>query len=337
MLTNEHSKKEEESSAAQALRNLAERAMLTFAIPPDEKQLFSPLAEAIARVSKPFDEIGTALRANIAGLISTVSVPYTLANKSATDLHWQRIHIAERIRSRGLDAGPNETQDELELRRHQEAQARAESKMDSFVCSSEGNEALIRDTLVFLESLRTDGAVIAAANDLILQGVVLCWGAFEVFARDCFIAHLNARPSRSLALLGDPVAKRRFELSKVSLETLATHNFNLSERMGTLLAQQQDLSDVYSVKSVYQALFPDERRLSDTLTDSDLRLLSLRRNLIVHQCGVIDETYAAAANCCQQVGDRLKLSPDNLEVHLDTTVKVATSILDAVSAMPAKS
>ena len=102
--------------------------------------------------------------------------------------------------------------------------------------------------------------------------------------------------------------------------------------MGTLLAQQQDLSDVYSVKSVYQALFPDDKRLSDVLSDSDMRLLSLRRNLIVHQCGVIDEVYAAATNCCQHIGERLKLCPNELEAHLGTVVKVAAGILDVVSA-----
>jgi len=288
--------------------------------------------QAIARLSAPFNEIGIALRANIDGLISTVSVPYTLANRSATDRHWQRIHSAERIRSLMLDAGSNETQVELESRRQREARSVAESEMERFVRSPEGRDALIRDTLGFLENLRSDEAVLRAANELILQGVVLCWGAFEVLARDCFIAHLNAKPSRTLILLGDPVAKRRFELSKVSLETLATHNFDLSERMGTLLAQQQDLSDVYSVKSVYQALFPDDKRLSDALSESDLRLLSLRRNLIVHQCGVIDEMYAAATNCCQHVGERLKLSPNELERHLGTTVQMATAILDAVSA-----
>jgi hypothetical protein len=332
MPTNEHSEEGKGPRDAQSSQSLAQTVMLTFAIPPDEKQLFSPLAEAIARVGKPFAEIGAALRANVAGLISTVSMPYTLAHRSATDRHWQRLYTAARIRSRLLDAGSNETEEELELRREREAFTRARSDMATFVHSTDGRDAFIRDTLGFLENLHSDEAVIGAANELILQGVVLCWGAFEVMARDCFIAHLNAKPTRTLVLLGDSVAKRRFELSKVSLETLATHNFNLSERMGTLLAQQQDLSDVYSVKSVYQALFPDDRRLSDALSDSDLRLLSLRRNLIVHQCGVIDETYAAAADCCQQVGDRLKLSPHNLEVHLGTTMKVATSILDAVSA-----
>jgi hypothetical protein len=303
----------------------------TFAVPPDEEQLFSPLTEAIVRMSNPFAEIGRTLRSNIAGLLSTVSMPYTMAHGSAVDRHWQRIHIAARIRARSLEAEPDETQEALELRRDQEALAHANLEMDKFIHSSEGREALIADILGILERLRSVESFVGAANELILQGAVLCWGAFEVLARDCFIAYLNANPGRSLILLGDSVAKRRFELSKFSLETLAAHNFDLSGRMGTLLAQQQDLSDVYSVKAVYQALFPDQKRLFDALNDPDLRLLALRRNLIVHQRGVIDESYVTSTKCCQPVGERLKLSPANLEAHVSSTVMVAVSVLEAVS------
>jgi hypothetical protein len=218
-----------------------------------------------------------------------------------------------------LTAEPNETPESLKLRRDRVALATAKPEMEKYLRSSEGRDTVTRYTLGFLERLCSDESFIGAANELILQGVVLCWGAFEVFARDCFIAHLNANPGRTLALLADPVAKRRFELSKISLETLAENNFDLSGRMGALLAKQQDLSDVYSVKSVYQALFSNNGKLSDALSDPDLRLLSLRRNLTVHQRGVIDETYAVSTNCPQQACERLKLSPGNLEVHLGTT------------------
>src|SRR5258708_8663966 len=125
MPQDETSKAGQEPRTPEALRRLVQRTTLTFAIPPDEEQLCLPLTAAIARVGKPFTEIGAALRANIAGLISTVSVPYTLAYRSATDRHWQRIYSAARIRSLKLDAGPNETQEELELRREREALTRA--------------------------------------------------------------------------------------------------------------------------------------------------------------------------------------------------------------------
>src|SRR6267154_760666 len=229
MPNEEHSKAGQESRTAEAFSNLANRTMLTFVIPPKDEEVFSLLAGAI--VCKPFTEIGAALRANLAGLLSTVSVPYTLAYRSAIDRRWQQVHSAARIRSLKLLAGPNETQEELELRREREALTCAESEIANY--PPEGNDDDLWDTLNFLEDLRSDEMAIRAANELILQGAVLCWCAFEVFARDCFIAHLNAKPDRTLVLLADSVAKRRFDLPKISLETLATHNFNLSERMGT--------------------------------------------------------------------------------------------------------
>jgi hypothetical protein len=320
----------EETEDKSELRALAWRVRMAFVIPPDQEQSFKPLTEVIALVGEPFKEIGRALQANLDGLLSAVSIPYTLAYRSTVNAHWQRIHTAARIRSLKLHGAPDETPDALEARRDREALARAKPKMDDFVASTVGRDIVICDTLLFLERLHTDESLAGAANELILQGLVLCWGAFEVLARDSFAAHLNVNPARTLALLDDPVAKRRFELSKVSLETLAAHNFDLSARMGTLLAEQQDLSDAYSVKAVFQALFPTNDELRDALNDPDLRLLSLRRNLIVHRRGIIDEKYATSTNCAQQVGQRLKITPYELEDHLRTTIKVATSILNAI-------
>jgi hypothetical protein len=319
--------------------------MSMFVIPSKEDPLFAPLAEVIVRANKPFDDIGSAFRANIEGLISTVSMPYKLAHTSSIRAHWRRIHMAARFEMMALDAeaeverlsSPNpkpkaEETDEAQEKRLQEgAFERGSTKMSEFVRSAEGKAAIRRDTLDFLEALQSDRSLTGAANELILQGVVLCWGAFEVLARDCFVAHLDAAPARSITLLADPVAKRRFELSKVSLETLAAHSFDLSGRMGTLLAQQQDLSDIHSVKSIYQALFSNDAKLSDALSDSDLRLLSLRRNLIIHQRGIVDAKYKASTNCSQGVGDRLTLLPNDLNKHLSTTTMAVIAILDAVS------
>ena len=250
------------------------------------------------------------------------------------DMNWQRLFLAARIRARGLDAAPHETEEALELRRDREALARVGPNMDNFLGSPQGREAMIKGTLNFLEKLRSNASLVPAANEFILQGLVLCWGGFEVLARDSFIQHLNLNPARSLALHADSVAKRRFEMSRVSLETLASHNFDLSTRMGTLLAQQQDLSDVYSVKAAYQALFPGNEQLHDALNDPNLRLLSLRRNLIVHQRGVIDETYSAATRCAEHVGDRLTVQPDEVEAHLRTAVRAATAVIDSAARVP---
>lgn len=325
----------EQAPDSSPVRTLASRVTSIFLVPSPlfVEKLFAPLAQATDRANPPFHEIGKVLRANIDGLLSAVSIPFTLASKSALNTHWQRIHSAERIRSLMLDAKPDETKQQLESRRERAANENAKTQMDNFVRSAEGVDAIGSVMLNFLDGLCADESLVEAAKELILQGLVLCWGAFEVFARDCFIAYLNANPSRTLVLLADPVAKRRFELSKFSVETLAAHNFNLAARMGTLLAQQQDLSDLYSVKAVYQALFPDDRNLCAALSDPDLRLLSLRRNLIVHQRGLIDDPYAAATACVQSVGERLKVAPGDLETHLHSTVKTAVGMFVAVTSL----
>lgn len=331
MTAAEQSLSEQEACDRKTLKELVDRVTSFFLVPPSPEEMPEGLSQISKNSSATYGPIATAFCANVQGLLSTVSIPYRLAHSAAVNQHFQRIHMAARIRSLKSRPGPQPLAEELEAIRDREARARANEEMDKFVHSTKGRDALIRDSLQFLERVYEDISLADAAQELVLQGIVLCWGAFEVMARDCFIAYLNANPQRVKLLLDHPVAKRRFELSKVSVETLAAHQFDLSGRMGILLAQQQDLSDILSIKSVYEALFATNGGLAPLLDDKSLRILSLRRNLIVHHRGVIDDVYASAASCTQKVGERLRVSPDDLEQHLGSVIVVAAGMLDAVS------
>jgi hypothetical protein len=149
-----------------------------------------------------------------------------------------------------------ESEDQLEERRAAESRRETDEKMNEFVASTEGQD-LIASGIV---SVLTEPLISStqAAEELVLQGAVLCWSAFEVFARDTFVRALNGHSGLSSRLLEDPVSRRRFEAVKLSIETLALHGFDLSSRMGTVLAEQRDLSDFYTIKAVYLALYPDD-------------------------------------------------------------------------------
>jgi hypothetical protein len=229
-----------------------------------------------------------------------------------------------------LGAADDESRDDLELRREATASAKARLKMDAFMASSEGHEVLIRDTMSFLEHLLGDDPLARAVDELLRQGLVLCWGAFEVLARDIFIALLNMKPYLVERLLRDQTAKRRFEAAKVSIDTLILHGFDLSNKMGTLLADQQDLSDYYSIMAIYEALFPESKNLRQVLKQDGPRVLSQRRNLIVHRGGVIDPTYINNVPSTQKSGEILKITPDDLENHLETMISAATVILETI-------
>ena len=231
-----------------------------------------------------------------------------------------------------LEAEGEETEAELDERRDRIARSQADATMRDFLGSKKGQESVIADTCLFLLRAVERDTLAAAAGELLLQGVVLAWGAFEVLARDCFVHFLNAKPDAVQRLLIDPSAKKRLDLGKVPLETLAAHGFDLSAKMGSLLAEQQDLSDIRSVKAVYGALFPNSPALRDALNSASLRLLSLRRNLVVHRRGIIDDTYRRGADEGAALGSRLVVSPQTLERHLSACLAAGRELLLMVSA-----
>ncbi len=315
------------------LKDLVQKITAAFLVPPDEDELLSKFQEKTKAIRPQFSDIAEAFRSNIIGLLSTVSFPYALAHAASIDRHYQRIYSAERIRSLSLDEEDGESDPDLELQRIKNAQELSHKKLHEFIGSPKGKEIVIEDSLSFLERSLNESSLSESANELVLQGVVLCWGAFEVLARDSFIALLNHYPQLAELLLKDSVAKRRFEPAKVSLETLATHNFNLSGKMGIILAEQQDLSDLHSIKAVYEALFPADSCMRSVLADTDLRLLSQRRNLVVHRRGLIDDLYIKVTTCIQKEGEKLKISPDDLEKHIQTVISAALAILSAVTTL----
>lgn len=336
-MTDEHkSNPYEEVLADPSVQSHARAIVSIFAVPTDEEKLFASLTDAIQRIGEPFSELGDTLRSNLAALWSTVTVPYQMAKASSVDTHWFRISTAAKIRSMIPKPDMAEAGDDPELEREREAAANAAAEFEQFGFSDEGQARLMKDSLMFLGRLLATDSFVEAARELILQGVVLCWGAFEVLARDCFVAFLNAIPERSLAILGDPTAKKRFDFSRMPIELLAANKFDLSCRMGTILAEQQDLSDLYSIKAIYTSLFPNSARLLNSLNESNLRFLALRRNLTVHRRAVIDDLYRNQTKCHQSVGEKLRLAPWDLRDHMDATVAAGVAILEAASSSAEK-
>ncbi len=321
----------QEVEARQALKALVKRVTASFLVPSDGSDLFTSFDKNTKVLRSPVQEIAEAFRANIIGLLTTASFPYKLAHSAAVDRHYQRIVSAERIRSLKLEQMPGEGKADLDERREAVAQQVANDKMDEFVRSPEGTNSIIHVSLSFLERSKNDKALSDSANELILQGVVLCWGALEVLMRDTFITLLNFDPHLVENLINDPVAKRRFDLGKIPIETLSQHNFNLSGKMGDILSQQQDLSDLQSIKAVYGAIFPKDEHLRDSLSNEGLRVLSQRRNLIVHRRGLIDDLYFKSVGGNQKAGERLRILPDELEKDIQCAEVAASAVLMAVN------
>jgi hypothetical protein len=155
-------------------------------------------------------------------------------------------------------------------------------------------------------------------------GVVLtstitgAWTAFESLAGDLWEQALNANPNRFASLQGTvnriekivdrkrrgktielelPKRRKAAEASKavglVAMHKLTSGDFNLSERMGTLLRDEVSFARLDDIRGAYSIAFHGSkcRTIDIALGCLALDALSAVRNLIVHRAAIGDQEY----------------------------------------------
>jgi hypothetical protein len=295
-----------------------------FAPPPLEKTM-AEFDAATPSLRPEFQKVANAFRHNLISTISTVSIPFALADASAHQRIFQSLHSCERIRAILIEKTPD-SGEELGKYRERVAYDRANSRMRAEFCESpEGARVIIRHQSEFLLGGLKHGLE-PAAQELLQQGLVLLWSAFEVLCRDTFEMLLNAHPTKVRELVNHPTTRKRFEAERLPLEALVQHGFDLSARLGTVLVGQQDFSDLPAVKAVYGVLFPASADLNQALAHRGLWTLYQQRHLIVHRRGVIDQAYVDSTGETSCVGTRLAVSPRDFADALGVTIAAGTAM-----------
>lgn len=179
-----------------------------FLVPASTEEIFTALDAAAAPLRPEYQAVAKAFRHSLASALSTVAMPFALASASVEQNHFQRIHMAERIRARSLDEDAVQPGEDLEAAREREAHSKAHSRMREFVESEDGRNVLIRDTCGFLLASLKQGLE-ALTQELIQQGLVLVWSAFEVFCRDAFETLLHGNPAKVRSLINHPTTRKR--------------------------------------------------------------------------------------------------------------------------------
>ena len=268
-------------SRDEELNRLVREMGAHFIVSRDLTDTFFQLDPIIAKLGVHYRPLLETFKHSLGSLLSTVSIPFSLASASLHQSHFQRIHIAERIRAASreeLEENPP-TQEVLE----HDAYRIAIERMREFTGSAEGKDAMTRGICGFLLSSLREGGLESASRELIQHGIILLWSALEVLFRDTFEVHLNENPSVAQTLISDPGTRKRFEAEKFSLETLVEYGFDLSTKLGSVLVSQRDFSDLPTVKVVYSVIFGSCSCLIKRLNEAELWLLYQRRHLFVHR------------------------------------------------------
>ncbi len=135
--------------------NAAQVVRTTLLVPDDFSARAKPLNDLAATLPTDLRIISTSFSENLSSVIQTLSIPFTYTHAHVHSLHWQRIHIAERIRARRI---------ENEAEREPAALNRANEVMASYL-NGEGRDKLVDDVLDRLLAFK-DIASLAAAREL---------------------------------------------------------------------------------------------------------------------------------------------------------------------------
>lgn len=313
------------------LKRLAIRVNELFVVPGSPDRFLAPIRALIPRAEPPLAQGAEAFCSSLRSVVATAGLPYILALAAADGRRRQLLHCAAELEQwmarfvTGADVPQGE----------EAATIRAEKDMQELHESQAGRDALNCEACALLLKLsESDDKIAEAARQLVFQGCMLTWSAFEVLSREVFRAHLNSTPQAYAKLLVDPDIRKRFDLSRVSIERVAEFNFDLSGKLGDLLIEQNDLADLTGIKASFFALFPGDAILRKALSERDLWLLFQRRSLIVHRRGIVDRRYIEASGDKQPIGRQLALGPGELRDYLTLTAGAAHALISASLGSP---
>lgn len=303
--------------------NIADLVLEVFLVPRDFETTAKSLNILIARLPDDLRVVASSFSTNLDGVVKTLSIPYQYTNSHVLSLHWQRIHMAELIRARGI---------ENEAEREPAARKRAQEQMQLHLTGA-GHDRIVDDILDRLLSLTEEPDSLAAAQELTRQGAVLTWSAFEVLARDLFVFLLNRKPALSNQLLATSSNRKRFSADRIDWSVLASYNFDLSARLGSYLISKADLTNMAAIREIYGALFPDAGNLQKALSEQRLWMLHQKRNLIVHKRGVVDQQYMASTGDNRSIGSTLTVTPKEVEDLIDAVIAAGTELIEHVTSL----
>jgi hypothetical protein len=272
------------------------------------EQSFPPLDALIKSLPEHCRLPAEALKRNLRATALTATIPYQMAFASVWRRNYDFTVLLEK-----LEGGRN-------------IHARAEKKHLRNMLSVK-NRKRHADHIhaVMNDYLRMEEIRFAAA-ELIRQCTVQTWSALEVFASDIFVSLLNAKSTLALALIGDEKAKKLFQLKGIPLEVLSEYNFDLTSKMGTLLAGYHPIDTIPSMKAVFGAVLPNRKAINRALSIRELWLLFQRRHLIVHRRGIVDSSYLSSTGDKVALGSVIHISPDVLETYINVVIEAATAI-----------
>lgn len=174
---------------------------------------------------------------------------------------------------------------------------------------------IIKKSCEQIESvISTDHTLHRSLNSVMNTSICSSWTAFECLAGDLWETALNQEPRvLATAILsnngsGSEVTGIKGKSIEVSL--LNKYNYEIQDKMGTILREKYNFSNAEDVKEAYNQAFKFDKSKLNFL--SDLHELAQCRHLILHRAGIIDKKFSQKVKSTQPIGNYLEMYPSKV-------------------------
>lgn len=176
---------------------------------------------------------------------------------------------------------------------------------------------------------------------LLYSAIVFVWCSFEIFMKDLWETSLNIAGKRVKKMALGNIGKIENNDSYsgirgkyVSLDNLGQYNFNISNKLGSILVNKFDFTSPYGIKEAFICLFPKSTAIKEALENEGLKQLEARRSVIVHRAGMLDATFCQKTGINRkEIGTYLQLSDEEVFDYGNVTIDIALKMIKAISSI----
>jgi hypothetical protein len=197
-----------------------------------------------------------------------------------------------------------------------------------------------------VDIISTSQATHGGIEAMLASFITGAWTAFEALAADLWETALNTHPQKLAELSGKtsrlrktsqptrPASKDDSERS-IPLSFIQRHNFQISDKMGTLLKPKVEFARLAGIRAAYvQAFSEDYAQIDSIIADDCLDALSVVRNLLVHKAGLADDEYVRRAQNLSvpklKVGTLIRLDGDTAVSLIKPVFDIGKKLVAAV-------
>ncbi len=299
-------------------KEFVQRVLKVFLVADDRGKFMTLDNETDKLLNEPTKSIFLNLVENLQSVTHTLSIPFNLVSDRVYSQRMDRFYTAERIRARDDDLASTE-----------ELFARAHKRFDEWY-DVEGRDAIPDEILIILESMTNNEKAMIGARDLVRQGLVMTWSAFEVFFREAIEHVINNNTKNFLKIYNNKELRRQFIPNSLDWEVLSDFEFDMREKLGEYIVSRSDLSSIAAIRKIAGAIWDDSSEIASKLSENRLWLLNQKRNLIVHRRGIVDRKYLAATGDDVRLGEILLIVPQDVEAAQEAVYDACNAVAKEV-------